>query len=222
MNKINNSIFNIEYTSSDELYINKVINDFLNKVSNIIDFFNISSFKRKILIKFWDNVDEYRVYFNEKMKNYGATVADWEVARSVNTPYENTIHLLSFKERIKCKGHQNDTINDIPSLLIHEFAHTCQRIYNNYNPSMTWFSEALATNLAKQYNDLSLTCSLEDITNGTAYNYKDFYTMGYYLMENYDKNYILELSKNKELLEKETPRIYEETKIFIGKLKSKK
>lgn len=102
MKKINNDIFNIEYTNKDKSYINNVIKDFFNQVPDIMEFFNISKFNNKIKIKFWDNLDEYRSYFNKKFEKYGKKVEDWEVARTIYNPSE--IHLLSFSERLKCKG----------------------------------------------------------------------------------------------------------------------
>lgn len=39
--------------------------------------------------------------------------------------------------------------------------------------------------------------------------------MGKYLLDNYDKNYILELSKNKDLLEKETEKIFIHTVEYV-------
>ena len=45
--------------------------------------------------------------------------------------------------------------------------------------------------------------------------------MGKYLLDNYDKNYILELSKNKDLLEKETEKIFIHTVEYVRTKQSK-
>ena len=81
---------------------------------------------------------------------------------------------------------------------------------------MTWFSEALATNLSNQYENLYFNCSLNDILDGKA-NYINYYSMGKYLIDNCDKNYILELAKNKELLERDTANIYDQTLSYVSK-----
>lgn len=41
--------------------------------------------------------------------------------------------------------------------------------------------------------------------------------MGKYLIDNCDKNYILELAKNKELLEKDTANIYDQVSNYASK-----
>lgn len=147
---------------------------------------------------------------------YISKVEDWEVARTIYNPSE--IHLLSFSERIKCKGHKDDKIDSISNLLTHEFVHICHFEYNDHHPSMIWFSEGIATYLSNQYHDLSLSCSLDTIMNEKFTSYINYYTMMSYLMENYDSSYILELAKNKELLKKETPKIYNETKKYLSNL----
>lgn len=216
MEKINNDIFDIEYTNKDESYIESVIKKFFNQVPDIMEFFNISKFNNKIKIKFWDNLDEYRSYFNKKFKKYGKKVEDWEVARTIYNPSE--IHLLSFSERVKFKGHKNDEIGSISNLLTHEFVHTCHFKYNNHHSSMLWFSEGLACYLSNQYNTLSPSCSLDTIMNEEFTSYVNYYTMMSYLVENYDKSYILKLAKDKELLKQETPKIYNGTKKYLSNL----
>lgn len=45
----------------------------------------------------------------------------------------------------------------------------------------------------------------------TPTNYGNYYLLGKYLLENYDKSQVLELAKNKDLLEKSTEDIYNNT-----------
>ena len=154
------------------------------------------------------------------MKNYNKKVNDWEVGRAINNQKECRIDLLCLSERKKCKGHADDTIDNLLKVTIHEFTHICHFEYCNHRPSMIWFNEALATNLSNQYDTLDINCSLEDILKGKAY-YSNYYVMGKYLLDNYDKNHILELSKNKDLLEKETEKIFIHTVEYVRTKQSK-
>lgn len=207
--KITFEYFDIEYTKKDEEYINLVIQSLKEKYIEIMDFFNLESLSRRIQIKLWDNLEEYRDFFNEKMKKYNRKVNDWEVARATNNQKECRIDLLCLSERKKCRSHDKDTIDHLVKVLLHEFTHICHFEYNHQQDSMPWFVEALATNLSNQYDTLDIDCSLKDILNGTAY-YNNYYSMGKYLLDNYDKNHILELAKNKDLLERETEEIFEQ------------
>ncbi len=211
--------FEIKYTDKDEKYIQLIIQKLKNNYLNIINFFNLEKIDTTILIKFWDNLMDYRNFFNEKMKKQNKTVAEWEVARSTNNSKEHRIELLCLEESRKCRGHHNDTVETLIKVSIHEFVHTCHFIYNENKDSMTWFAEALATNLSNQYEELCFDCSLDDILNGKA-NYINYYSMGRYLIDNCDKEYILELAKNIELLKNETTNIYYQTLEYVSKKRS--
>ena len=210
-------MFEIEYTESDLEYIDDLIKYFKNNYKNIMNFFHLKEFSKKVKIKFWDSKEEYINYFNKlyKEKGYNKTVQEWETARSF--PEECLkIFLISYKESLKCKGHSKDTLNDLFKVIVHEFVHACQFEYNHHTESLTWFLEALATNLSHQYEEypLTLNVDLERIINGQV-SYTNYRTMGKYLLDNYPKEYILELAKNRELLLKDTKKIYEETLEYI-------
>lgn len=163
---------------------------------------------------------EYEKYINSEMKrifNVENTMEDWEVGRAITTKTESQIHILSYQERIKRKGHQYDKIDDLIKVVQHEFVHTCHEQFKNYKDTLTWINEALATILSNQYDDITpvLDCTLDELLNGKV-NYVRYNTLGKYLFENYDKKYILELAKNNELLKQKTPIIFEEAKKWIS------
>ena len=207
MQKISFANFNIEYNDKDVNYIDSLIQELKSKYKSIMDFFNLTSINHPISIKLWDDLDEYRNYFNNKMKKDNKKVSDWEVGRATNNSKECRIDLLSFSERIKCQGHQNDNIEDLIKVLIHEFVHICYFSSNNHKDSAVWFAEGLATYLAEQNNYPLFSSSLEDIIAGKA-TYNNYYCMVKYLIDNYDKEYILALVQSKELQEKITTDIY--------------
>ena len=216
MKKITFVYFEIEYSKKDTEEIQLIANKLKDKYLDIMHFFNLERLERKVFIKLWDNLNEYRNFFNERMKEYNKKVPEWEVGRSISNFEECRIDLLNLEETKKCRGHQNDTIDSLIKVCIHEFVHTCHYTYNGNEDSMTWFSEALATNLSNQYENLYFNCSLNDILDGKA-NYINYYSMGKYLIDNCDKNYILELAKNKELLEKDTADIYDQVSNYASK-----
>ena len=217
------AIFKIEYTKDDLDYIDDLINNLKNNYKDIIKFFNNTKFKDKIEIKLWNSVEEYHSYFNSlyKEKGYNNTVPLWETARSFTDKHPK-IFLISYKESLKCKGHQKDTLNTFIQTLVHEFVHACHFNYNNHTDSLTWFSEALATNLSHQDRyekfPLRIDSSLDDIMNGKV-SYTNYYIMGKYLLDNYDKEYILKLAKDRELLIKDSPKIYKETLKYCEDMK---
>ena len=212
--------FTIEYSDDDLKYIDELLQRFLYSQDKIMNFFNLKNLDRKVQIKIWNNVTEYEKYINSEMKrifNVENTMEDWEVGRAITTKTESQIHILSYQERIKRKGHQYDKIDDLIKVVQHEFVHTCHEQFKNYKNTLTWFNEALATILSNQYDDITpvLDCTLDELLNGKV-NYVRYNTLGKYLFENYDKKYILELAKNNELLKQKTPIIFEEAKEWIN------
>lgn len=208
--------FELEYTNKDKEYIDNVIQILNDKSEEVMNFFELKNLSRKVKIKFWDNVEEYRNFFNKSLKKYNKMIPDWEVARATNTLNECRIDILSLGEARKCRGHANDSVENLIQIIVHEFVHICHFEYNNHTSTMTWFMEALATNLAGQNNCKKLTCTLQEIVTEMPTNYGNYYLLGKYLLENYDKSQVLELAKNKELLEKSTEDIYNNTLKSIG------
>lgn len=203
-----------EIIYGDKEYIELVIEQFKNKYLDIMKFFNLEKLERDVSIKFWNSLDKYRTFFNERLKKYNTYVKDFETARSTINSNECRIDVLCLDERKKCKGHENDTVDRLIKVILHEFVHICHFTYSGNSSSMIWLLEALATNLSNQYDYLCINCSLEDILNGKA-KYINYYSMGKYLLDNYDKDYILELAKNKKLLEDNTPNIYNCTVKYV-------
>ena len=122
-------IFEIEYTESDNEYIYFLISEIQNKYLSIMDFFDINKLDHIVTIKIWNNLEKYRDYFSKMNKS----IPDWEVARATINKNEYCIDLMSLKERIKCKGHENDNLDNLLKAIVHEFVHICHMTFNDYN-----------------------------------------------------------------------------------------
>lgn len=213
--------FEIEYNDCDLEYIDSVILSMLERSKEVMDFFHLDKLDNKVQIKFWDNILDYRNYVYKTLLKEDGIIKDWEIGRSANTKDESFIIMLSFKERLKAKTHENDTVKDMEDLIIHEFVHTCHTQFKDYKQSLNWYKEALATTLTKQYSDqLKFECSLEDLLNGKT-NYITYRTIGEYIFKHYDHDYILKLAKEPDFLIVETERLYNETKDWYEKRKQK-
>lgn len=189
MNKYKFDDFEINYPEIDKEYAQLVIDKLKNNYKRIMNFYNIDKIKNKIIITIWNNKNNYNKFFKEK---YNYLVADWEIGRAINNQKETTINIITYKESLNCKGHNKDTLDNNLKLIIHEFVHICHFEYNNHQKQLIWLSEALATNLSNQYSKIEqiINTELKDIIEGKA-NYKDYYLMGKYLINNYSKEYIL-------------------------------
>ncbi|MDE6142088.1 MAG: hypothetical protein K2G03_05750, partial [Bacilli bacterium] len=60
--------FDIYYTSSDEDYIEEVINTLNTSLGEYLDFFNLDRLDHKVSIKFYDNLESFKEYY-ESVRN---------------------------------------------------------------------------------------------------------------------------------------------------------
>ena len=215
MKKYESDFYIIEYDEKNKKYIDLFVSTLNKSYQDIMNFFNLDNLEKKITIKLWNNVTDFRNYTKNKLN---IDEEEWVVARTYYTDKE--IHILTLEERKKCKGHSKDNIENMLKCLIHEFVHICHSTYSK--KTLRWYGETLAIILSNQYNnyELYINCTLDELLNGYV-DYINYYTIGKYLFDTYDKEYILKLLKDKNLLEEQTPRIYEETKLYVKNIKSR-
>lgn len=213
--KYESDFYIIEYDEKDKKYIDLFVSTLNKSYQDIMNFFNLDNLEKKITIKLWNNVTDFRNHTKNKLN---IDEEEWVIARAYFTDKE--IHILTLEEIKKCKGHSKDNIENMLKCLTQEFVHICHSIYSK--KTLRWYGESLAVILSNQYNNykLYINCTLDELLNGYV-DYINYYTIGKYLFDTYDRKYILKLLKDKNLLEEQTPRIYEETKLYIKNIKSR-
>ncbi len=199
----------INYSKDDELFIKEYIN-YLEQVSKeIIDFFGIVSMEKKIQINIWNDLENFRNYYQYKSKE--EFVAEWVCGFSNN----GKVEVLSIEEYKKTKGHEKMSNINLAHLILHEFVHAC---HNSIVKEMSyiWLNEGLATTLSHQCDNhiMKFDATFEDVKGG-AKAYYNYHTMFSYVLDNYGRDYILELIHNRTLMENETPRLYDEVKAYV-------
>lgn len=203
-----NDIFKIFYNECDKEYISQVINELNSVIHSYLDFFSIDKLEDIVVIKFYDSLDDFKIYYEERKKRSydGKTVGRAE---------GNKIHMLSFKERIKVRP--NDTLVEFIMGIKHELVHICHIAYKG-NSHGTWFAEELATNLGSpRYEETLDGCTLEELLHKSKYKY--CYTLAKYMLENYTHEQILEYAYDDNKLLKDTDKILEEAKEYYRHLK---
>lgn len=195
--------------------MSKNIIDKIDKETNrIVDFFNIIDFGEKVKIKIWDNLELFRDFVKEKnaFLDKNGNVADW----LCGITYDNHIDTLKLDEYRKTKYHENSELKDMINLVLHEFVHACHDKKRKKENISKWLSEGLATTISGQYNgkDLSFDIDLADLEVGNI-DYINYYTMFYYVLKKYGKDYVMNLINDFDLQVRETEKLYYETKNFV-------
>ena len=203
----------LNYTDKDLEYIDILIEKLDKITEEIVDFFNIDSFEKKISVKLNDSLD---TFYKKYIKTGYSLEQDGTVPKWVcGFVYRDTVETLCLSEYRKTKSHENHNLDDLLYLILHEFTHSC---HFKLNPNRTlkykWLSEGLATTISHQYDNAKdlFDATLEQMTDGDYTDYRNYHTMFKYVLDTYGREYILKLIKNSDLLFNETPKLYNEVK----------
>ena len=197
----------IEYDSNDA--ISDIIDALDKKCEQVVSYLEIKSFGDKVSTIIYNDLNSFREKYIEGSNYYKSIddVPEWICGFS----RDNYICVLSFSELHKLKAHANDTMSNYLNFLTHEFIHAC---HTRLNPddNVPWVSEGLATNLSNQYDDKKNTFKIdvtrEDIRNRNC-NYSNYYLMFKYVLDNYDKEFVLKLLSDYDLQESITDDVYD-------------
>lgn len=207
MNQLELKYAIIYYNSEDEREVLKISNN--DRFKDIINYFELRKNTNKAIIRIWNNYEKFSDFWKEKYKQNS----------SPNTLtgfcYEhNHIEIINLKNYIKIKKIKNQEVdfNDWYNLIIHEFTHYCAKEYTNYTLGTKWIQEGLAINLSHQrYFEFEITSSLEDIQNNKC-TYNDAYTLMKYVMETYNREFVLNFLIDKRMQEKTLIEAYNKCK----------
>lgn len=209
---------NLEYTEKDYEYIDRLISHIDHNCKSIVDFFQITNFGESVSVKLFDNLETFRSECS-KIKN-DHTVPLWLCGLSFYKNGKCYIYTLCLQEYKKTQYHYNDSLVELELLIMHEFVHACHQKYTKNRTLPVWMSEGLATTLSHQYDNIksNFDATLDQIIYGGT-DYKNYYLMFSYVLNNYGRNYILNLLKSKDKLQAQTSILYEETQSYYKKIK---
>ena len=203
-----NNIFILECDSNIS-YIKDMIKDLETMSNDIMSFFGLEKIHSKIKIVIYNNLKKYQKHI-EKYTEY----QDYMCADT----FDGKINILSLAEAHKTKEHQNMTIDDWKNTILHEFVHICQQEceLEHLNKDVVWLWEALATNLGnpQMFQKIIIMASNEEINNfnSLSQNYSIAYTIGKYMLDNYNHEDILKYIKYPSKLLKDSDKILNEAR----------
>lgn len=203
----------IEYNKNLEVLVKEIQRDLEEETIRIISFFEIDD-NFKVRLKIFDSLFDFKKEYLINNSNYRTIeeIPSWVCGFALN----KVIYVLSLEEFKKIDGNENLQKEDLINLIIHEFVHLCED-YCYSQDKYLWISEGMATYLANQYKDddnIDFDANLNELLEDNATYYNN-YLLFKYAYESYGKGYILKLLKDKDLLEEETIKLYQELKEVI-------
>jgi len=176
----------IYYNECDKRYIERLINILNERIPNILSFFKLN-LQNKVIIKLYDNLDEYKNNITSSFKkaflngecNKEREFQYWMIA---NTE-DGNINMQSLDLIKQLDDFNNYTEEDFCYNVAHEFTHICQQSIGSNSPG--WFWEVLATNLGNPecQHETNSTFTLQDLNENfdNIDGYGIAYTIGKYL-----------------------------------------
>lgn len=211
--------YRFNYSKGDEDLIEE-LEEYLNqKREEIFDFFDKTLQKEIVTINIIPTKKEYDE-ISKKIRGVDS-IPSWSVGISHDNKieyvslhdYKNTSHKFNEDKYFEKLDYYKKTI-------VHEYVHFVAGIYlkkNNCDYPIKYLNEGIATYLSGQKDDIEIPFNfkIEDILESKS-SYDAWYLLTKYIIEEYGKEYFLELFKNRELAINETPRLFEEAKEYFN------
>ncbi len=187
-----------------------------NNAKVALDFFEVKVPKEKIHIKIMPTKKEYDEYYkvlyalpkDTKLKGWMVGTYNFEKNQIV---YLSLHDFKSTTQSLK-DAPFDEALIDYQKTILHEYVHYANGLFRKkYNCSYPekYLSEGIATYLSGQYDasTLNFDFEIEDVLDNNKNIYYSYYILTKYLVENYKKDYVLEVFKSsdasKKLLEDE-------------------
>lgn len=188
-----------EYEKQDENLIDELIKYLDYKAGDIYKVFNVKFENKKMHYKIFPTkkeLDEFYKQCHNIDKN--ENVPNWIVGFA----NERNIFMISYDDYKNVENHKNDSFDYYKKTFVHEFVHSVNRKYmkiNNCDWTARYLGEGIACYLSGQYEGrkVKLDCSLDDLLEDKYVYYYNYNFLTKYLVENYDKDFVLSLMKSK-------------------------
>lgn len=195
-------------------YLDEVITYLDNNIKRVMDFFELENISNKKNIIIWCDITKYKEHCEE--------FTDYKTWMCGDT-FDGNINMLEIEECHKTEDHDDMTLKEFKENIVHEFVHICQqeKEVEPMDEDISWFWEALATNLGNPYDEvISFDITSDELNNFNDLdnNYEIAYTIGKYMLDNYDKEKILEYVMYPKKLVNDTDNILKDVRsTFIRK-----
>ncbi len=218
------AIFN--YQEDDNCLIEELIAYLDSQAERIIQFFNVKLPKEKLIINIIPTKKEFDdIYKTQHNVSKDFIVPKWSIGEylenkncinylSIND-YKNTTH--AFKENTYLF-----TVEYYKKTLVHEFVHYVNKIFNIQNDNgwtAKYLREGVAVYLSgqREKQEIAFDFTLDELlkTDARKSCYNGYYLITKYLIENYDRVFVLSLftssNQSRKFLEQE---LYEKAKQY--------
>lgn len=112
-----NERFIVFYNHNDE-NIQQLIATLESKFKEIMNFFGLENISRKVIVKIYYLIDDYKKHLIPYLEEMGEIYHDWMIADTM----DDNINMLELNLCRELSSHRNETIEDQMQNILHEFA----------------------------------------------------------------------------------------------------
>jgi hypothetical protein len=212
--------YRINYSKGDEDLIVELVDYLDQKREDIFNFFDSTLQKEKVTINIIPTKKEYdeiakKIRGVDEIPKWSIGFAYDDIINYVSLhDYKNTSHAFTEDKYLERLDYYKKTI-------VHEYVHFVADLYrkkNNIGHRIKYLNEGIATYLSGQKEDMEIPFNykLEDILEKNN-SYDAWYLLTKYIIEEYGKEYFLELFGNNEKTSKEVSKLFKEAKDYYEK-----
>lgn len=194
------------YSEESSIYMEEIINHFMENYISIMQFFDKKDLDKPLIITFWDDKTKFR----EELRKFNyEELPEWTVGIAISDKSNpvSRVESLSLEATRTIPLHKDNTVEDLKKRIIHETVHVIHDEFLNYayDTVPTWASEGVATFLSGQYENPNLTVPLDKIKkDDEVVPYQNYRYIFNKMSELFSKDEILDILRGKN-----TDRVFE-------------
>ncbi len=191
----NHAIF--KYSEEDSNLI-KELNDYIDEnIEEICDFFELKNRNNKAIIEIFHTKEKIDIEVSKAKEVDVSSIPNWLIGFSCS----DKIYFLSLRDYKSTPYKDKTDLEEYKKTILHEYIHYIVGLFsieNNCDYPHKALNEGIAQYLSHQRdrNIIELKHDLSEVLDGTRA-YSEWYLITKYILDNYSKDYFLELLKDK-------------------------
>lgn len=209
------------YSKDDEDLIDELENYLNMKAEDVFAFFDDALPRDLVEVRIIPSKNEYDAIVQKRRQT--SDTPKWEIGTSHNGVIEYvSLHDYKSTSHAFPPEKYSENLEYYKKTIVHEFVHYVTYLYRkkyNIDPPLRYLNEGIAQYLSKQRDSIkkNFNSTLDDILNSRN-NYKGWYLLTKFIIEQYGRDYFLELFGNQKKAYLETPRLYTEARQYYDNL----
>ena len=186
-----------KYTNEDSNLV-KELNDYIDEnIDEVYDFFELKNRNNKAIIEIFPTKEKIDIAVSKAKEVDASSIPNWLIGFSCS----DKIYFLSLRDYKSTPYKDKTDLLEYKKTILHEYIHYIVGLYlleNKCSYPIRALNEGIAQYLSHQRdkNIITLKHDLSEVLEGNTA-YSEWYLITKYIIDNYSKEYFLELLRNR-------------------------